>query len=632
MMKTHMQISLAVLALLTLASAVTAGLADWEARYGYSEPSYDRAYSAQRITDDGYILAGSTHDSYFSPAGAVTDVYLVKTDKAGNVTWDKTFGEADIYEQAYEVKQTLDEGYIVVGTTRETLVSNDPKVYLTKIDASGTKEPGWPKIFGSELSSDVGESVLQTSDGGYIIAGHTSAGGDPNIYIIKTDTNGVESWSKSFGGSGVDRAFSINYADDGYIITGQTTSSYDSVNIDVILLKIAGDGKLLWLQTFGGDGHDTGESVMQTADGGYIIVGEKGIYDAQDGKYRPDVYLIKTDPNGVEMWSKTFGGSGYDRAYSVRQTMDGGYIVGGHSSSFGAVSQNAYLIKTDSDGNLLWENALMQNNLHHAYSVEELDDGSYMIAGYTYSQATKHDFYLAQYTPDISKPNTTPIADSGSDITVYAGVDGAATITLDGSGSFDADGDELEYLWYEDANQIAAGVDPNVTFTVGEHVIDLIVDDGTVSSEPNSVLVTVIKAIEATRAYVVPRVINTTSRGRYVISLMQLPAGVSKDDIEAGSMTLDINGATVESVIERSVGSGSRNYIFAFFKRSEVIAQVAGNGSCDVTITGKLTTGQCIYGNDTIRVVQSNGNAYGSENGRRSRPTRRSSRSRPTRR
>ena len=220
-----------------------------------------------------------------------------------------------------------------------------------------------------------------------------------------------------------------------------------------------------------------------------------------------------------------------------------------------------------------------------------------------------------------------PIADAGDDITVYAGADGTALVKLDGSGSFDPDGDELEYFWYEDSNEIATGVDPNVILAVGEHTIGLIVDDGVVSSDPNSVLVTVRPAIEAGRAYVLPRVINTTSRGRYVISLMQLPGGVAVGDVASDSMVLQINGSTVKSVIERSISSGSRNYIFAFFDRSEVVGLVSGKRSCDITIAGKLVSGQHIYGKDTIRVVSSNGNSYG-----RTRPARRSRRSPRSRR
>jgi YVTN family beta-propeller protein len=226
---------------------------------------------------------------------------------------------------------------------------------------------------------------------------------------------------------------------------------------------------------------------------------------------------------------------------------------------------------------------------------------------------------------EIVIPNAAPVADVGDDVVVYAGADGTATVELDGSGSFDVDGDELSYFWYEDANEIARGVDPNVLFGVGEHFVELVVDDGELSSEPNGVTVTVVEAIEAVRAYVVPRVINTSSRGRFVISLMQLPSWISKGDIASGSMVLEIGGAIVESVIERSVGSGNRNYVFAFFDRGEVIGLVSGKSTCDVVIAGKLVSGQCIFGRDTVRVVRSNGNAYGRTRSRQARPVRRSS-------
>jgi hypothetical protein len=223
--------------------------------------------------------------------------------------------------------------------------------------------------------------------------------------------------------------------------------------------------------------------------------------------------------------------------------------------------------------------------------------------------------------------NSAPVADAGAGQIVYAGADGTARLKLDGSGSYDPDGDGFSCHWFEDANEIASGVDPNVLFGVGEHFVELVVDDGELSSEPNGVTVMVRPAIEAKRAYVLPRVINASSRGRFVISLMQLPDGVFKDDVASGSMVLEIGGVIVESVIERSVGSGSRNYVFAFFDRSEVIGAVAGKRNCDIVIAGKLVSGQCIFGRDTVRVVRSNGNAYGRENGTRTRSRRRSIRS-----
>ncbi len=201
--------------------------------------------------------------------------------------------------------------------------------------------------------------------------------------------------------------------------------------------------------------------------------------------------------------------------------------------------------------------------------------------------------------------NRAPVADAGDDIVVYAGVDGLAVVKLDGSGSFDADKDELEYFWYGDGNElIAEGVDPNVVFAIGSHVIDLIVNDGTANSEPDSVLVTVIEAVEAW-AYVFPRVLNATSRGRYVIARMQLPDGVSKDDVADDSLRLVIGDVVIESIRQRGIGYGRRQYVFGFFDRGKVIAQAVGKESLNITIAGELVTGECIYGEDTTKIVKS---------------------------
>ena len=212
------------------------------------------------------------------------------------------------------------------------------------------------------------------------------------------------------------------------------------------------------------------------------------------------------------------------------------------------------------------------------------------------------------YVHDVSEPMTyPPVADAGDDIVAYAGVDGTASVKLNGSGSFDSDGDVLEYFWFNDAHElIAEGVDPNVVFAAGVHVIELIVNDGTEDSESNSVVVTVIEAIEA-RAYVFPRAINTTSKGRYVIARMELSDGVSRDDMESDSLTLMIGDAVIESVRQRAITAGNRHYLFGFFDRGEVVAQAVGKPKLDIIISGKLVTGQCIYGEDSIRIVKSNG-------------------------
>lgn len=210
----------------------------------------------------------------------------------------------------------------------------------------GYAEPSlaWDQIFGGS-GDDYGRSVVQTSDGGYIVIGYTGssgAGGD-DVYLIKTDSGGTETWSKTYGGANNDYGRSVaQTSDGGFIITGAIYPSFPG-SPDVYLVKTDVNGVESWSKTFGGVGFDRGQSVVQTSDGGYIIAGETSSSGA--GGY--DVYLIKTDSSGVEVWSKTFGGTSDDQGYSVVQTGDGGYILAGSTESFGAGDVDVYLVKLE---------------------------------------------------------------------------------------------------------------------------------------------------------------------------------------------------------------------------------------------------------------------------------------------
>ena len=165
--------------------------------------------------------------------------------------------------------------------------------------------------------------------------------------MIKTDANGNESWTQTFGGSSYDYGYSVQQTTDwGYIIAGGTYS-YGAGYYDVYLIKTDVNGNESWTQTFGGSADDYSYSVQQTTDGGYIIAGGTYSYGADGG----DVYLIKTDANGNEVWMQTFGGSAEDDVGSnVQQTADGGYIIAGYTSSYGAGSYDVYLIRLDAQG------------------------------------------------------------------------------------------------------------------------------------------------------------------------------------------------------------------------------------------------------------------------------------------
>ena len=364
----------------------------WETNFGGSSGDY--GYSVQQTSDGGYIMTGHT-ESF----GNGDDVYLIKADANGVQQWSQTFGGWD-YDDGYSVKQTSDGGFIVVGVTY-SFGNGDGDVYLIKTDVNGVQQ--WYRTFGGS-DYDYGNSVQQTSDGGYIITGHTYIGDTLGaIYLIKTNSSGVQQWYKSLGGVDDDEGYCVQQTSDGgYIISGYTRSFGIGAS-DVYLIKTDSQGDTIWTSTFGGVGHfyDYGYSVEETTDGGYIVAGEK--YSSGNS----DVYLIKTDSYGNGVWTRTFGGLGADRGYSVKQTIDGGYIVTGNTNSYGNGSWDAYLIKTDVNGDSTWTKTFGGISYDYSHDVQQTIDGGYVVVGSTYSFGNGgYDVYLIK--TDVNG-NTYPI-------------------------------------------------------------------------------------------------------------------------------------------------------------------------------------------------------------------------------
>jgi len=233
----------------------------------------------------------------------------------------------------------------VAGNTRSFGVGGD--IFLIKTDANGNVQ--WAKTYGG-TSHDWAYSVQQTSDGGYIVLGFTySFGADSgDIILIKTDANGNIMWAKTYGGMKEDRAYSFQQTSDGGYIVAGWTKSFGAGWYDVLLIKTDANGNLSWAKTYGGTDIDWASSVQQTSDGGYIVAGGTYSFGAGGG----DIFLIKTDANGNRSWAKTYGRTGSDFTSSVQQASDGGYIVAGSTGSFGAGDYDIFLIKTYANGNI----------------------------------------------------------------------------------------------------------------------------------------------------------------------------------------------------------------------------------------------------------------------------------------
>ena len=334
--------------------------------------------------------------------GTISIISLLACAGKANPTvqWSKTFGGKGGYlgDLGRSIQQTADGGYILCGITR-SYGAGGLDVWLIKTDAQGNKL--WDKTFGGG-NDDVGISVQQTTDGGYIICGSTKSytAGDEDVWLIKTDADGNRLWDKTFGGNGYNAGRSVQQTEDGgYIICGYRRP-YTEDNGYAWLIKVDADGNKLWDRTFGGDVETIATSVKQTTDGGYIICGNADQYET--GK--TDVLLIKTDTEGNKLWEKTFADKDVAIANSVQQTTDGGYIVCGMTGSYETVITGVLLIKTDSNGSKLWGRTFGSEGDGIGESVQQTTDGGYIVCGTKTSyQPNKKEVWLIKTDAKGSK-------------------------------------------------------------------------------------------------------------------------------------------------------------------------------------------------------------------------------------
>ncbi|HTW92442.1 MAG TPA: hypothetical protein VMH22_12135 [bacterium] len=321
---------------------------------------------------------------------AVLLVLLLASFGQAQQNWTKTYGgpEANIGEA---VRQTSDGGYIATGWTTSS-GGHDTAVYLIK-----TKDTGdtlWTRTYGGS-GGDFGYSVQQTSDGGFIVAGYTNSfGADSNdVYLIKTNASGDTLWTRTYGGTGDDEGYSVQQTSDrGYIIAGYTWAA-GLREYDFYLVKTDSFGDTLWTRTYGGNGDDYGYSVQQTSDGGYIVAGSTSSFGAGED----DAYLVKTNASGDTVWTRTYGGSSVEYVYSVQQTSDGGYVVAGSTNSYGAGRDDVYLVKTRASGDTAWTRTYGGSSSDGGYCVQQTSDRGYIVTGYTSSfGAGVEDVYLVK--------------------------------------------------------------------------------------------------------------------------------------------------------------------------------------------------------------------------------------------
>lgn len=294
--------------------------------------------------------------------------------------WERVFGTAGD-DHGYSVAVTDDGGYAVVGYTGPH-GNSSTDVYLIRTNSLG--DTLWTETYDAG-ESEAGYSVAVTADGGFVIAGHTQSIGsaEADVYLIRTNAVGDTLWTRTYGGSGNDFGRGVRVTSDGgYLVVG-TTTSYGAGGVDVYLIRTDNDGDTVWTRTFGGDQGDYGESLALTSDGGYVVAGHTNSFGAGD----IDVYVIKTDAAGDTVWTRTYGGGSWDYGHAIAATADSGFVIVGRTESFGS-GPDVYVVKIDAAGDTLWARTYGGTCIDRGYAVAAMNDGGCYVAGFTMSTPT----------------------------------------------------------------------------------------------------------------------------------------------------------------------------------------------------------------------------------------------------
>ncbi|MCC7436869.1 MAG: T9SS C-terminal target domain-containing protein [Armatimonadetes bacterium] len=326
------------------------------------------------------------------------------------IQWQKSLGGSND-DEAYSIAPTSDGGYIVAGWSESTDgdvtghhgSSNYSDYWIVKL--TSTREIEWRKSLGGSRD-DEANSIAQTGDGGYIVAGYTYSNdgdvtghhGASDSWVVKISSSGLIEWQQTLGGSGHERAIAIEQtADSGYIVAGYSSSTDGDVTkhhgeFDYWIMKLKSTGQVDWQTSLGGNGNDVATSIKQTTDSGYIVAGWSASTngDITDHHGGHDYWVVKLTSTGVIEWQKSLGGSGDDYAASIQQTADGGYIVAGTSAStdgdvtgrHGASSFPDYwIVKLASTGGVEWQKSLGGKRYDGATSIKQTTGGEYILAG-----------------------------------------------------------------------------------------------------------------------------------------------------------------------------------------------------------------------------------------------------------
>lgn len=333
----------------------------------------DRGVFVIQTTDGGYVSVGATQ----SQSKGGDDVYLVKINSKGTLDWSTSFGGAE--EDAGWSVLEVSDGFVIGGFTKSFGAGGFDSL-LIKTDLKG--KVIWQKTYGGK-GDERTWGLARSVDGGFVLIGETTgvtAEEEPDCLLIKTDDQGVEKWTRTFGGEKSDRCFSIVPDDDGFVIAGQTYT-YGAGDRDMYILKTDSEGKQIWSRTFGGAASDVGHSITKLRDSGFLVTG----YTTSFAEDADDPYLVKVDAKGEVVWTRVIKLDGHNRTITGTETTDGNFCLTGFSVNRNVYGTAAILLRADANGNLKKVTNILptQTGQSFGYTVSPTSDGGCVVTGHT---------------------------------------------------------------------------------------------------------------------------------------------------------------------------------------------------------------------------------------------------------
>lgn len=480
---------------------------EWQKSYGTS--GWDQAKSIIQTSDSGYIVAGGRggYDGDAIGCEEYGGYWILKLNQSGEIEWTNCYGGTGGNEEVRSVKETADGGYIIGGYSYSsdgdvTVNHGNADCWIVKISISGEIE--WQQTYGG-TSYECAESITQTTDGGYIfgatshsddgdISNHHGGTDNSDYWVVKTDYSGNIEWEKSFGGTEDEDVFSIYETINGKIlIAGSSQSNNGDVSgnhgeNDFWILKLDEIGNILWQKSYGGSNSEQAYSIIETLDKKIVVAGytESEDFDVSGNHGSNDFWLIKIDSSSNLIWQKCFGGSNWDGAYSLMETIDLGFIINGYAcSNNGDVSghhggssyPDCWIIKTDSLGDIHWQQSYGGTNEDQALSIINTFENSFVFAGFSRSNdgdlTSNHgdfDYWIVK----LSFCNTHYYADTDADGFGNLLIDSIACNLPIGFVLDSTDCNDANNLIHPSAEDICNSIDDNCNGEIDEDALFVI--------------------------------------------------------------------------------------------------------------------------------------------------------------